>query len=100
MKTDETLSELAGLMASIDDPEMIRGFLEGMLTTAERDKIALRWQLVCLLQEGMSQRAIAEHLRVSLCKITRGSHELQHGPEGFKKMVVAFQSRRQENGER
>ena len=97
MNTDETISELANLLANTDDSNLIEGLLNGMLTRPEREKIALRWQLVCLLEEGMSQRAIAEKLGVSLCKITRGSHELQHGPKGFRRMVEAYQAQRPES---
>ncbi|HPS82103.1 MAG TPA: DUF6020 family protein, partial [Candidatus Limiplasma sp.] len=42
-----------------------------LLTPAERETIGLRWRLVRMLAEGMSQRAVAAALGVSLCKITR-----------------------------
>ena len=71
MNTDQTISELAGLLAETSDSSLIQDLLNGMLTPPEREKISLRWQLVCLLKDGMSQRAIAEKLGVSLCKITR-----------------------------
>ena len=89
MPGDDTLAELASLLADTNDAELIYDFLSAMLTPTEQQKIILRWELVRLLEQGMSQRAVAEELGVSLCKITRGSHELQHGPPGFREMVKA-----------
>jgi TrpR family trp operon transcriptional repressor len=40
-----------------------------------------------MLEEGITQRAIASELGVSLCKITRGSHELKYGPLAFRKAI-------------
>jgi TrpR family trp operon transcriptional repressor len=40
-----------------------------------------------LLERGVAQRTIAAELGISLCKITRGSHELKYGPKGFRKAI-------------
>jgi len=40
-----------------------------------------------MLEQGITQRAIATELGISLCKITRGSHELKYGPESFRKVI-------------
>jgi Trp operon repressor len=40
-----------------------------------------------MLEKGVTQRAIATALGVSLCKITRGSHELKYGPPGFRNAI-------------
>jgi TrpR family trp operon transcriptional repressor len=87
MPGKDSLAELAEILAGTDDVETIYDFLSAMLTPTERKKIHLRWQLVRLLEQGMSQRAIADKLGISLCKITRGSHELKHGPAGFRALV-------------
>ena len=84
---DESIKELSKVISGIRDQEYARDFLMAILTPQERARIALRWQLVCLLEAGMKQRAIAEKLGVSLCKITRGSRELKHGPKRFRKIV-------------
>ena len=81
------MRELAGVLAGIRDAGEVYDVLYALLTPPERDKIALRWQLVRLLAEGMPQRAIAAHLGISLCKITRGSRELKHGPAGFRAAI-------------
>lgn len=65
------------VLASISSQDEVRIFLEELLTDNERLDVALRWHLLELLNEGVSQRKIAEMLGVSLCKITRGSRLLK-----------------------
>ena len=84
---ERIIKELAGVLARMGDPAEIYDVLYALLTPPERHKIALRWELVRLLEEGMSQRGVAAKLGVSLCKITRGSRELKHGRPGFRKAI-------------
>lgn len=83
---DHVLRELSAVMARLKADEIYDVF-QAILTPREREKIALRWKLVCLLEKGVTQRAIAAGLGVSLCKITRGSRELKFGPAAFRKAV-------------
>jgi len=83
----EALRDLANTLADIKSGEQAHDFLLGILTPRERRTLGLRWQLVKLLRQGMTQRAIASELGVSLCKITRGSRELKFGPKGFRSVV-------------
>ena len=85
-KVDGALRELADVLSQLKPAEVSEVF-DALLTPQERAKIALRWKLVCLLEKGETQRSIAAQLGVSLCKITRGSHELKYGPAGFKKAI-------------
>lgn len=80
-------SDIAEVLARLSDPTDVQAFLVGILTPSERDRIGLRWQIVQLLAQGMPQRGIAQKLGVSLCNITRGSYELQHGPRRFRRVV-------------
>jgi len=70
--------ELATALAQIDDPELVAGFLEEILTPKEVKDISLRWQLLRELQEGKTQRDIAQRHQMSLCKITRGAKLLKN----------------------
>ena len=81
------LKNLARLMAEVDDSKTLYDFLYGILTPRERSIVALRWELVQRLAKGETHRSIAEKLGISLCKTTRGSHELKHGRPGFRKVV-------------
>lgn len=83
------LRQLANLLAGLSEPRDVRDFMTALLTPRERERLALRWRLVCLLETGMSQRAVARRLGISLCKITRGSRELKHGPPRFRAIVDA-----------
>ena len=85
-KVDGALRGLADLLSQLKPAEVSEVF-DALLTPPEREKIALRWKLVCLLEKGETQRHIASELGISLCKITRGSHELKYGPAGFRKAI-------------
>ena len=84
---DIEFRELAGILASLRERGAVYDVLYALLTPSERETIALRWRLVRMLEQGISQRAIATALGVSLCKITRGSRELKRGPAAFRKAV-------------
>ncbi len=81
------LEELSRALSRVDDPALIYRFLECLLTPNEMSEVASRWALVKMLDDGISQRSIASSLGLSLCKITRGSKELQKDDSAFKKMI-------------
>lgn len=83
----KALREVANILAKVDDPELIYGFLECLLTPYEISEISSRWNLVKLIDQGISQRKIASELGLSLCKITRGSKELKKKNSPFKKFI-------------
>lgn len=82
-----SLKELSKAFSRTDDEELIYSFLECLLTRNELNEVASRWALVKMLDQGASQRNIASELGLSLCKITRGSKELQKDESAFKKMI-------------
>ncbi len=71
------IDELAAALTQVRTQADMRLFLEEVLTPGERHDLTLRWQLLRMLTEGISQRTIAKELGISLCKITRGSRELR-----------------------
>lgn len=58
--------------------------LRDIFTPQELETVAERWQLIQALGKGMTQRDVAKKCVVSISKITRGSHMLQHGSGGFR----------------
>lgn len=68
----KAITRLSSAIAGLDSVEDVQAFLEDALTPGELRDLALRWQLMELLAEGMPQREIARRLGISLCKITRG----------------------------
>jgi len=76
-------------LSSISTPDEVRSFLQELLTDNERLDVALRWHLLELLNEGVSQRKIADELGVSLCKITRGSKILKDKESVARRKLAA-----------
>jgi TrpR family trp operon transcriptional repressor len=94
MSTDNisaALSEIYRALSLTADDALIGDFFDCLLTPAERVDMAKRWLLVHELLNGTSQREIAKKLGLSLCKITRGSHELKKPDSAFKKMFALLQ---------
>jgi TrpR family trp operon transcriptional repressor len=81
------IKEIAGLLAETTNKNLILEFMESILTPAELEAISSRWELVKMLDQGVSQRKIARELHLSLCKITRGSKELKKDNSPLKKMI-------------
>ena len=76
--------ELRRLLREIaKEPDMLESFLVDILTPAEYDEIARRWQIVKQLSEKTPQRKIAKNLRVGVATITRGARELLDQDGGF-----------------
>ncbi|MDD2598449.1 MAG: Trp family transcriptional regulator [Kiritimatiellae bacterium] len=71
------MERLCQVLASLSSPDEAQLFLQELLTANERRDVVLRWQLLELLDAGVSQRKIAAMLGISLCKITRGSKILR-----------------------
>ena len=83
----KALKEIAAVLARTSDEKLILHFLLSILTVNEISEIASRWELVKLLDSGLSQRQISRKLGLSLCKITRGSRELKKKDSPFKRMI-------------
>ena len=86
----EPLKELSQALADTDNPELIKSFLQSLLTDNEVLEISSRWTLVRLIDRGMSQRNISKELGLSLCKITRGSRELKKDDSPFARMIQIY----------
>ncbi|MCU0822125.1 MAG: trp operon repressor [Spirochaetes bacterium] len=84
------IKEISKILAKTDNEKIIEKFLESILTEKEINDISSRWELVKMLDEGVSQRKISEKLGLSLCKITRGSRELKKRDSSFKKMIDGY----------
>ncbi len=89
----KNLDEITEVLTQIDDPKLLKRFLQAILTEAELNTIADRWELVKRLDQGESQRHIARELHLSLCKITRGSKELQKHNSALRKVLNIYKSK-------
>ena len=91
--TTTPMNEIAEVLCAIRDPKLMRRFMESILTPREWEEIAGRWELVKLLDQGISQRQVATRLGMSLCKITRGSRELKKRDSAFKTVLDKYARR-------
>lgn len=88
--SEDPVWQISSVIALTQDKTLIHDFLSSILTEYELDEVSKRWELVKLIDEGMSQRNIAKELGLSLCKITRGSKELKKPDSSFKKMINLY----------
>ena len=86
-KISEYKYELVEIFSKIHgDRGFMAEFLKDMLTPAEFETIALRWQIVKKLNRGETHRSIAGDLGLGISTVTRGSRELRNKNGGFHLM--------------
>lgn len=76
---NKNISDLAQALSQVKSEAEMLDLLKGLLTLGELEEIARRLQIVKLLKEGVSQREIAEKLKVGIATVTRGSKEIKQG---------------------
>ena len=90
--TSEEISEarerLVKALASLSDETDTEHFLRDLLTPNELRTVVLRWRVLELLHKGETQRSIAKRLRISLCKITKGSRILKSSDSVSRRIIV------------
>ncbi len=91
--------ELCGLLLQIKDKDEMKAVFNCLFTPTERRDIAERWQIVKELNSGTTQREIARLYNMSLCKITRGSKELQKADNGFSKLLALLDEQNSKTNE-
>lgn len=84
---EKNYEELCQKIFSIKDENLLKDFFSCLFTPSERIDFAQRWLLVKELKAGTPQREIAKKYNMSLCKITRGSKELQKEDSAFNKIL-------------
>lgn len=84
---NETIKELCKLITESNDEAFLFDFFSCLFTKPELKDIANRWLLVKEIDKGTTQREIAKNFNMSLCKITRGSKELNKDNSAFRKML-------------
>ena len=82
-----TIKELCHLILKSDDEVFVYEFFNCLFTKPELKDLANRWLLVKEIDAGTTQREIANKFGMSLCKITRGSRELNKEDSAFRKML-------------
>ena len=69
----KNIKEISKIINGFKDEKEVYHFFKELFTEAELIDLSKRWQILKMLNEGCTQREIASELKVSLCKVTRGS---------------------------
>ena len=80
--------DIAKLISGFKNEDDIVDFLFELLTKTELETLSKRWQILKMLNKGLTQREIAKELKVSLCKVTRGSRILKNKKSIVTKCLV------------
>ncbi|OGG41298.1 hypothetical protein A3A21_04045 [Candidatus Jorgensenbacteria bacterium RIFCSPLOWO2_01_FULL_45_25b] len=84
----EELLEL--IQKTAKNKELLDKFLWDLLAPREYREIIKRWQIVKMLNKGVSQREIMRELKVAAVTITRGSRMLLNENGGFNAVIQRF----------
>ena len=74
---NSNIEEITNFILKLNSKEEAQAFLKEMLSEAEMSALSKRWRILSMLSEGRTQRDIVKELKVSLCKVTRGSKLLK-----------------------
>ncbi len=87
-KIPEYKQEIVDIFTKImGDKKLMKEFLMDILTPAEFETMALRWQIVKKLNKGETHRQVAGELALGISTVTRGSRELRNKNGGFHLML-------------
>ena len=74
---NSNIEEITNFILKLNSKEEAQAFLKEMLSEAEMSALSKLWRILSMLAEGRTQRDIVKELKVSLCKVTRGSKLLK-----------------------
>ena len=86
-KISEYKKELVEIFSQVSRSQEMAEFLIDILTPAEFEAQALRWQIVKRLNKGETHREIAGDLGIGISTVNRGSRELRNKNGGFAIML-------------
>lgn len=88
MKDLNAWQEFIANCARLENSQQLNHFFELVLTPAEREKIAARYQILCELEKDqLTQREIAAKLKVSIFNVTRGANQLKIVDEKSRALI-------------
>lgn len=82
--TTKELNALYKAILELQSMEECRKFFRDLCTVSEISAMTERLQIMKMVNEGVSYRAIAEKTGASTATITRVAHWLHHGKGGYK----------------
>lgn len=82
-RNEETRSLFEAVL-SLDGLDETAAFFRDLCTRRELEEMSHRWQIVRLLDEGMSYRDVSERTGASTATISRIAQWLNHGTGGYR----------------
>ena len=79
---------ISNAIYNLKSENAICNFLLDILTKSEVETLSKRWRILTMLSEGKTQREIAQDLKVSLCKVTRGAKILKNNKSVVTKYLI------------
>ncbi len=92
MNSNKFLDKLNNLIISVKTEKEAQELMSGLFTQNEIETLKKRWRILEMLNQGATQRQIAQDLNVSLCKVTRGAKVLKE-----KSILTEFLNERRNN---
>jgi len=83
--------DLLDVLGDMNSTRELRAVLLDLLTPSEVEALSERWAIVKLLDQGHSQRDIAQKLGASVTTVSRGSRQMKYGHGGFAKALQRLQ---------
>ena len=84
------LEELVRKVAMDKNKSFMREFLFDLLSPSEYRDLAVRWQIVKMVENKVPHRDIAKKLKVSVATVSRGVRELVNKKGGFRIAIDKF----------
>jgi len=78
------MEDLFEAIVSLEGAEEVERFLRDLCTLSELEAMAHRWEVVKLLDQGLSYQEIARRTGASTTTVTRVAHWLRHGEGGYR----------------
>lgn len=86
--TEKYTEELVDVVQKVsDDKDLLRAFLQDILSPAEYQELGVRWQIVKQLAQGQSHRDVAKNLHTGVATVTRGARALGDSKGGFREVL-------------
>lgn len=87
LKTTD-IEQISHIIKQVQSENELNYFFKELLTQSEICTLSKRWQILKRLLSGHTQRQIAKDLKVSLCKVTRGSKIIQDKNSVLTKCLI------------
>jgi TrpR-related protein YerC/YecD len=85
--------ELFGAILKLKDSGEATKFFRDLLTIPEIKDLAKRWQIVKLLNRGLTYSEVAEEVKASTSTVSRVAHWLFRGTGGYKLILSRLKNK-------